>query len=94
VGGRVHARRARQAERCRARVLARALDDAAEGRANALDEAAWVGPTFAPKDRMRVVVINRYTLHASIGTTSTFREGYLDDGSFGFGGSYMSAAHG
>ncbi|MDP9150476.1 MAG: hypothetical protein M3O36_11130 [Myxococcota bacterium] len=35
-----------------------------------------------------------YMLDAAIGTGSTFWEGYLDDGSFGFGGSYMSAAHG
>jgi hypothetical protein len=35
-----------------------------------------------------------YMLNASTGTASTFWEGYLDDGSFGYGGSYMSAAHG
>ncbi|MDP9036851.1 MAG: hypothetical protein M3O50_18795 [Myxococcota bacterium] len=35
-----------------------------------------------------------YMLDAAIGTGSTFWEGYLDDGSLGYGGSYMSAAHG
>ncbi len=35
-----------------------------------------------------------YMLNAAIGTGSTFWEGYLDDGTFGYGGSYMSAAHG
>lgn len=35
-----------------------------------------------------------YMLGAPIGTASTFWEGYLDDGGFGYGGSYMSAAHG
>jgi alpha-L-rhamnosidase-like protein len=35
-----------------------------------------------------------YMLGASIGTGSTFWEGYLADGTFGYGGSYMSAAHG
>jgi hypothetical protein len=35
-----------------------------------------------------------YMLNAPIGTASTFWEGYLDDGTFGYGGSYMSAAHG
>ncbi|MDP8999689.1 MAG: alpha-L-rhamnosidase, partial [Myxococcota bacterium] len=35
-----------------------------------------------------------YMLNAPTGTGSTFWEGYLDDGSFGYGGSYMSTAHG
>jgi hypothetical protein len=35
-----------------------------------------------------------YMLNAPTGTASTFWEGYLDDGTFGYGGSYMSAAHG
>jgi len=35
-----------------------------------------------------------YMLNADIGTGSTFWEGYNDDGSFAYGGSYMSCAHG
>ena len=35
-----------------------------------------------------------YMLGAPTGTASTFWEGYLDDGTFGYGGSYMSTAHG
>jgi hypothetical protein len=35
-----------------------------------------------------------YMLDSAIGTHSTFWEGYLQDGSFDYGGSYMSLAHG
>lgn len=35
-----------------------------------------------------------YMLESAIGTQSTFWEGYLQDGSFDYGGSYMSLAHG
>lgn len=35
-----------------------------------------------------------YMLNSPIGTNSTFWEGYLADGSFDYGGSYMSLAHG
>jgi hypothetical protein len=35
-----------------------------------------------------------YMLDSPLGTGSTFWEGYLADGRFGYGGAYMSAAHG
>ncbi len=35
-----------------------------------------------------------YMLDSPLGTGSTFWEGYLADGQFGYGGAYMSAAHG
>ncbi len=35
-----------------------------------------------------------YMLNSPLGTGSTFWEGYLADGQFGYGGPYMSAAHG
>jgi hypothetical protein len=35
-----------------------------------------------------------YMLNSPLGTGSTFWEGYLADGQFGYGGAYMSAAHG
>ncbi|MGD0832738.1 MAG: trehalase family glycosidase, partial [Terracidiphilus sp.] len=35
-----------------------------------------------------------YMLASPVGTDSTFWEGYLEDGSFDYGGSYMSLAHG
>ena len=35
-----------------------------------------------------------YMLDSSLGTGSTFWEGYLANGQFGYGGAYMSAAHG
>jgi hypothetical protein len=35
-----------------------------------------------------------YMLSSPLGTGSTFWEGYLQDGSFDYGGSYMSLAHG
>jgi hypothetical protein len=35
-----------------------------------------------------------YMLNSPLGTGSTFWEGYLADGQFGYGGSYMSNAHG
>jgi hypothetical protein len=35
-----------------------------------------------------------YMLDSPLGTHSTFWEGYLADGQFGYGGAYMSAAHG
>jgi hypothetical protein len=35
-----------------------------------------------------------YMLRSPLGTGSTFWEGYLQDGSFDYGGSYMSLAHG
>jgi hypothetical protein len=35
-----------------------------------------------------------YMLNSPLGTASTFWEGYLANGQFGYGGAYMSAAHG
>jgi hypothetical protein len=35
-----------------------------------------------------------YMLNSPLGTGSTFWEGYLSNGQFGYGGAYMSAAHG
>ena len=35
-----------------------------------------------------------YMLNSPLGTGSTFWEGYLADGQFGYGGAYMSASHG
>jgi hypothetical protein len=43
---------------------------------------------------VKVIQAYRYMLNSPIGTKSTFWEGFTADGSFDYGGTYMSAAHG
>jgi hypothetical protein len=53
---------------------------------------------LAAGDSTRALALIRrewgYMLNSPLGTGSTFWEGYLANGQFGYGGAYMSAAHG
>jgi hypothetical protein len=57
-----------------------------------------VAAQFASDDTAQALELIRrewgYMLNSPLGTGSTFWEGYLADGQFGYGGPYMSNAHG